>query len=84
MRYTKDDVRLLVQCKFSRVMSTLYWKLWEQKVLTGIETETYFCLPGGSCCPKPGFCLRRELRLLVKPEEVDKMMMAPRKTKKKS
>ncbi|KAG2654554.1 hypothetical protein PVAP13_1NG518100 [Panicum virgatum] len=63
--FTKNDARALVDCKFSRVMSSLHWQLWVAKVLVDIESEAYFCKPGRACCPSPGFCLRREPRLTL-------------------
>ena len=65
VKYTKNEARVMVECKFSRAMTGLFGKLWEHKFLVDIETEAYFCKPGGGCCPRPGFCLRKKLRLTI-------------------
>lgn len=80
LRHSKHDLRLLVECNFGIVMSTLYWVLWREKVLPGIESETYFCLPGMACCPEPGSCLRRKLRFMVMAKEVAEILGVPKKS----
>lgn len=68
--YTKNQVRILSLCKFPKALPSLYWVLWNKKLLTELEIEDYFCSPGWSCC-RIGFCLRKQIRLRLHAKKVN-------------
>jgi hypothetical protein len=68
--YTRNQVSTLTLCKFTKVLPFIYWMLWDKKLLTKLETENYFCQPGSACC-RPGFCLRKNIRLSLESNKVN-------------